>query len=191
MTNNMDTINKPTSTLAKKVKVISYSLTGNNEALAASIAAEFGAEHVKIIESKRRNMATIVLDIIFNRTPKVNTIADNIEENDLVLFVGPVWMGQVATPFRAYFKHFKNRLSHYGFISISGGAEGPNPKLADELKNRIGKDPETLINLFIADLLPSDPKPVRKVTMAYLLNDKEIKSLTDKIVKTLRETAVS
>jgi flavodoxin len=38
-----------------KIKVISYSLTGNNQALATSIAAEFAAEHIKISESKPRN----------------------------------------------------------------------------------------------------------------------------------------
>jgi NADPH-dependent FMN reductase. len=72
--------------------------------------------------------------MLFNRTPKVNPIADKVEDNDLVIFVGPVWMGQVAAPLRAYFKHLKGRLDQYAFVSISGGADGPNPKLAGELK---------------------------------------------------------
>jgi len=65
-------------------------------------------------------MGTIVLDMLFNRTPQVNPIVDKAEDDDLVLFVGPVWMGQVATPFRACFKHFKSGLGQYAFISISG-----------------------------------------------------------------------
>ena len=44
-----------------KITVISYSLTGNNEALAASVAAALGAEHIKISEPKRRTIGTIVL----------------------------------------------------------------------------------------------------------------------------------
>jgi hypothetical protein len=170
------------------MKVISYSLTGNNEALAASIAAEYAAEHIKIIESQPRNMGTIVLDMLFNRTPQVNPIVEKAKDNDLVLFVGPVWMGQVATPFRAYFKHFKRGLGQYAFISISGGADGANTKLAGELRKRAGKEPSALIDLHIADLLPPEPKPGRKDTMAYRLNDKEVASLTSTIVKTLRET---
>ena len=171
-----------------KTAVISYSLTGNNEALANSIAAEFAAEHIKITESKPRTMGAIILDLLFNRTPQVNPIVDKVEANDLVLFVGPVWMGQVATPLRAYFKHLKARLGQYAFISISGGADGANPKLAGELNKRVGKEPAALIDLHIADLLPSDPKPVRKDTSAYRLNDRDVKSLTNTIVKTLRET---
>lgn len=173
-----------------KVIVISYSFTGNNEALANSIAAEFAAEHIKITESKPRNMGTIILDILFNRMPQVNPIVDKVEDNDLVFFVGPVWMGQVATPLRAYFKHLKARLGQYAFISISGGALGQNPKLAGELNKRVGKEPAALINLYIADLLPSDPKPTMKDTVAYHISDRDVKSLTNTIVKTLRETMV-
>jgi len=183
----MDKINQPTLPAAMKTIVISYSLTGNNEALAAGIAAEFGAEHIKIVESKPRTMGTIVFDILFNRTPQVSPMADKVDGNDLVIFVGPVWMGQVATPLRAYFKDLQGRLGQYAFISISGGAEGPNPKLADELKKRVGPKPLALINLYIADLLPPEPKPVRKVTMAYRLTDTDVKSLTNTAVKILRE----
>jgi hypothetical protein len=110
-----------------------------------------------------------------------------VEDNDLVIFVGPVWMGQVAAPLRAYFKHLKGRLDQYAFVSISGGANGPNPKLAGELKKRVGKEPTAVIDLHIADLLPSDPKPTREDTSAYRLNDEDVRSLTDKIVKTLKE----
>ena len=168
-----------------KVIVISYSFTGNNEALANSIAAEFSAEHIKITEPKPRTMGSIILDMLFNRTPLVNPIVDKVEDYDLVFFVGPVWMGQVAAPFRAYFKHLKDRLGQYAFISISGGALGPNPKLAGELNKRLGKEPTVLIDLHIADLLPSNPKPTMKDTSAYRLNDSDIKVLTNTIVKTL------
>lgn len=170
-----------------KIVVVSYSLTGNNEALAKSVADEFAVEHIKITEPKPRTMGSIVLDIIFNRTPQVQPIPARLENYDLVLFFGPIWMGQVATPLRAYLKHLKSNLRRYAFISISGGADGANPKLAGDLKKRTGKDPIALIDLHIADLLPSDPKPVRKDTSAYRINSGDIKKLTDTIVKTVRE----
>lgn len=170
-----------------KITVISYSLTGNNEALAASIASEISAEHIRITESKSRTNVTIALDMLFNRTPKVNSIVNNVEDNDLVIFVGPVWMGHVASPLRAYFKHLKTNLNQYAFVSISGGADGENPKLAGELIKRVGKEPVALIDLHIADLLPSDPKPTREITSAYRLNDEDVRNLTNKIVKTLQE----
>jgi hypothetical protein len=99
-------------------------------------------------------MFIIVIDILFNRTPAVNLTVDKMKDYDLVIFIEPVWMGHVATPLRGYFKHLKARLGRYAFVSISGGADGANPKLADELNKRLGKSPVALIDLHIVDLLP-------------------------------------
>jgi hypothetical protein len=173
-----------------KAIVISYSLTGNNEDLATSLAATLVAEHVRITEPKPRTMGTIVLDMASSRTPKIKMPVERIEEYDLVLFVGPVWMGQIATPFRACFKQLCQKIGKYAFISISGGADGPNPKLADELKKRLAKEPVCLIDLHIADLLPPEPKPTRKDTMAYRITERDVKYLTDTIVATLHKTIV-
>ena len=173
-----------------KILVISYSLTGNNEALATGISAAYEAKHIKVREATPRAMGTIFFDILFNRTPQV-TIPDNAEYYDWVIFVGPVWMGHVATPFRAYFKRMKGMPGKYAYVSISGGADGANPTLAGELNKRMGKEPAALIDLHIADLLPAEPKPERKDTMAYRLNESDVKRLTDKIVKTLRETVAN
>jgi len=170
-----------------KTAVISYSLTGNNEALANSVAEELAVEHIRVTEPRRRTMVSIVLDMIFGRTPQVQPTASRLENYDLILFCGPVWMGQVATPLRAYLKYLKTGLRRYAFISISGGADGANTKLTGELKKRVGREPIALIDLHIADLLPPDPKPVRKVTSAYRIDDRDIEKLTGTVVKTVQE----
>ena len=51
--------------------VISYSLTGNNDALAKSIAGKLSAEHISVTEAKNRKTGAIIADLLFNRTPKV------------------------------------------------------------------------------------------------------------------------
>lgn len=171
----------------KKI-VVSYSLTGNNEKLATSLAATLGADHVKITERKRRTMGTIIFDMLFKRTPKITMPGENIEAYDLVLFVGPVWMGQIATPFRACFKQLRQKIGQYAYISISGGAEGPNPKLADELTQRLAQEPFCLIDMHLAELLPPEPQPTRKDTMAYRISESEVQHLTDTVVATLDQT---
>jgi hypothetical protein len=171
--------------------VISYSLTGNNEDLAKNLAKKMAAEHVSIAEPKPRTMGTIVSDIVFGRTPKIRMPEMMAKEYDLVVFVGPVWMGQVATPFRACFKQLRPKVGTYAFASISGGADGPNPKLADELKKRLGKEPVAVIDLHIADLLSPEPKPTRKDTSAYRVNEKDVKHLTDMIEAALNTTIAS
>lgn len=54
-----------------------------------------------------------------------------------------------------------------------------------------GRTPSLLIDLHIADLLPTDPKPVRKVTSAYRINNTDIDKLTDIILDTVKETILN
>jgi len=170
-----------------KMTVISYSLTGNNERLAKNLAGALDAEHLSITEPKRRTMGAIAFDNMLNRTPKVSVPALKLEEQDLVVFVGPVWMGQVASPLRACFREFGPKLGKYTFVSICGGADGPNPKLAAELTKRLGKEPSAIVELHKADFLPSEPKPTRNDTMKYRVSEEQIRQLTDKAVSSLRK----
>jgi hypothetical protein len=123
---------------------------------------------------------------MLNRTPKVSVPVDDVGAYDLVLFVGPVWMGHVATPFRACFKQLGSQIGDYAFVSICGGADGPNPKLGDELAERLGKAPAHLIELHLADLLPAEPQPTRDDTMAYRINAQEVQHLTDTVLAALQ-----
>jgi flavodoxin len=168
-----------------KVIIISYSFTGNNDLLASSVANALGADHLKLIENKTRTMFTISMDILFNRTPPVNQVPSNLHEYELVIFMGPVWMGQVATPLRAYLHHFKSLPSKYAFVCISGGSEGANPKLSDELTRRTGKVPTLLIDKHIADLLPEGSRQDRKENMNYKLTETDIKNLTNSITQSI------
>jgi multimeric flavodoxin WrbA len=166
--------------------VISYSLTGNNDVLAASIASELSAQHIRVTESTPRKMGKIAFDMLLNRKPKVSPTNYSVGEHDFVIFVGPVWMGQIASPLRACLRSLKAKLNHYAFVSISGGADGPNPKLIDELTKRIGKQPAAVVDLHIADLLPSEPKPTRDDTSAYRVTGEDVKNLTNQAVNALQ-----
>lgn len=166
--------------------VLSYSYTGNNRLLAAGVAQQLGARHIQIVEDRTRSELTIMLDMMFNRTPAVQPSPDILDGYDRVVFVAPVWMGKIASPIRPYLRRLKQYPAGYAFLSISGGADGPNPKLESELISRTGTKPEILRNLHIADLLPADPKPTRTITSAYRLNDREVAALTDKMMMTLK-----
>ena len=170
-----------------KPVVISYSFTSNNEALAAGIAQELAAEHIHLKESKSRTNGSIAFDMIFKRTPAVQPLPKKREQGDFLIFVGPVWMGQLASPLRSYFKYLKDHPTKYAFVSISGGADGSNPKLEAELVKRTGAKPAVLLDLHIADLLPTDPKPSRQETSAYKVTPEDIQKLTSQAVQKVRE----
>lgn len=169
--------------------LISYSLTGNNDALAARIAADLSAHHVRITEAKSRTYFTIGLDLIFGRTPKITLSEKNLDADGFIVFVAPVWMGRVAFPLRACLRDLKENLDSYAFVSISGGGDGPdsNPNLTHELEKRTGKKPLTVINLHIADFIASGQKPTPQEIENYRLQEKDVERLTEKVVSALQE----
>lgn len=173
-----------------KTVLVSYSLTGNNDALAASIAAELGADHVRIVEPRVRTIGMIALDRLLGRTPKVSPAVDRTDGYDLVLFVGPVWMGRVAAPLRANLRHLRRSAERYAFVSVSGGANGPNLGVAGDLSKRTKRAPAAVIDLHIVDLLPQNPKPTRQDTEEYRATEKDVKKMTEIVVKNLRDAGI-
>jgi len=170
-----------------KTVILSYSLTGNNEALAKRISEELKAEHIRITEPKKRTNGTIVSDIIFGRTPQTEPKPQVMSAYDMIIIIAPVWMGQPASPIRSYLKQLKKHPQKYAYVSISGGAMNDNPGLANALKSRTGVEAVTVIDLHITDLLPSDPKPNSQVTSAYQLTGQDIEHLTKRAVALLQE----
>jgi hypothetical protein len=166
--------------------VISYSYTGNNQIFAKSVAEAISAEHIMISEEKKRSMGTIVFDIIFNKTPKVKPAVTILDQYNMIIFFGPVWMGAVATPLRSFLKYLKKHPCKYAFVSISGGADNSNPKLMTELIKRTGIEPAALMDRHIADLLPKDLTPTRQDTSTYHITDSDVKSLTDSVVEKIK-----
>lgn len=169
--------------------VVSYSLTGNNRRLAQRVAAEMHATHINLTENKQRSIGTSMLDLLLRRIPAVSPLPDSITKAEAVLLVGPVWIGAVATPLRAYMKQLGTMNCAYAYLSISGGADGPNPKIYEELTRWVKRAPDAVIDLHIADLLPAEPKPTKEVTSAYQLTEQDLDQLSKKALQRLQAFA--
>lgn len=169
-----------------KTIVVSYSLTGNNNRLAESVAKGLQAEHIAVTEEKKRAMGTIVADFLLCRTPKTKPGGDALAGYGAVLLAGPIWMGGVATPLRAYMKRVRKMGCPYAFLSISGGADSTNPKIPAELARRVKRAPAAVLDLHIADLLPREPKPTRETTSVYRLTPEDVQTLTEQALKKLK-----
>lgn len=169
--------------------IVSYSRTGNNETLAARLAAELGAEHIRITERRPRTNFTITLDLLLRRIPRVTLSAPLTPTEGLLVFVAPVWMGQVAFPLRACLRDLSGSLNRYAFVSLSAGGDGPdsNPHLGRELEKRTKHQPLAVINLHIADLIASESKSTPEELMNYRLNDEDLRRLTDTVLSRLQE----
>ena len=157
--------------------IISYSYTGNNALLAKGLAVKLDSDYSELREMKKRNVFTIFLDVVFNRTPKTQQLHKSIKNYDYVIFVAPIWFGKIATPFRHLFKIHKEDLKNYAFISLSAGANGDTPNVEAELQKYIDKKPKALVHLLITDLVPYNQRANRKLLDAYRLNEKDAENL--------------
>jgi len=171
-----------------KIAILSYSYTGNNAALATWVGEKLSLDHFRVSEHKKRKSQTIAFDMLFGRVPAVLPESTILDPYDLILFFGPVWMGQPGTPLRSFFRYIKGRddLCKYGFISLSGGSDHSNPLLSADLEKRTGRPPHFLLDLHIADLLTSEQTITRKMTSEYRINDSDLCKLGTIITEKLQ-----
>lgn len=169
------------------IAIISYSLTGNNRKLAAAVAAALSAEHIEVTTEKPRTMGAIMLDMVLDRTPGVQPGPRTLERYDRVLFLAPAWMGKVASPIRAHLKHLKAHPKPYAFVSISGGALNPNPKLAEDIAKRAGTWPAAFLDMHIAELfITAKKQATTKDTGDYRLTGPDV----ERLVGILRDSPI-
>ncbi|MCX8074912.1 MAG: hypothetical protein N2749_04935 [Clostridia bacterium] len=170
----------------KKI-IISYSFTGNNDKLAENVSKELDIKHIRIDENKKRTIWTIFFDVIFKRTPKVNPEPYILNDYDFIIFMGPVWMGKVATPFHKYLEYLKNNPKKYAYISICGGSQDSDIKILTCLKEMCTIAPTIIVEKHINDLLTKETKIEAKDVMKYKVSESEIKQFTDIIVQRLNQ----
>jgi multimeric flavodoxin WrbA len=165
--------------------VVYYSRTGNNKLLAERAAEALKADLAAVEEAKPRTMPAIILDMALKRVPAVRTPAVEASRYDALVVVGPVWMGMVASPLRAFLANNAPSFKRYFFLSISGGAEGPNPGLGAELAGRVGFEPAAVVDMHIADLMPPDPKPTKEMTSSYRVTSADLNGALDAGIREL------
>lgn len=154
-----------------RTAVVSYSYTGNNNKLAAALAAALGAEHIAVVPDEPVTMNAIALDMLFGRTPAVKPDPAALAQYDRVVLLAPAWMGKAAAPIRAYLKQLKKSPVPYAFVTLSGGSLNPNPRLPHDIAKRAGARPFAFETRYIVDLLPKDPKPTPQQTSDFRLSD--------------------
>jgi hypothetical protein len=174
-----------------KTSIVYCSFTGNNAKLAKAIAQKLNADCIEVNETRKRTVFTIVLDVFFNRTPKIQNIENQLDQYDYLIFVAPVWFGKIGTPLRAVFQYIKGENKTISLVSLSAGADGINPGLESEIAKRTGTAPKVVINQLIIDLLPADPKPNRKMLDEYKISDDEAEMLAEKIIRQIQIAGIN
>lgn len=153
-----------------KTLIVYYSFSGNNELLAKELQTKVNCDMIKIHELKERNGLTILLDILFCRTPEVVKPKISLAQYERVIFLAPIWAGKIANPMRAFIQMEKGSIHAYSFISLCG--DGGNKRVSLELTRIAGKRPLVVFELRISDLLKMKNK--RKFTSSYRVTEGDL-----------------
>lgn len=172
----------------KKV-IVYYSFSGNNEALAKKLSSLTGAVLEKISELKKRSGITILWDLLFKRTPRIQTPQLDLSSYDHVILVAPIWAGKIATPLKTFIKQEKNHIKQYSYISLCGN--GGNHHVGQELNRLANKTPTSVTELKVNDLLPTDQKNRVKYTSGYRIKDEDFQIFQKEIDDFLQQVEKS
>jgi flavodoxin len=168
-----------------------YSFTHNNNLLAKHLQNELNCDMLEIREEKTRKKISILLDLIFNRTPKIKTYLHQVAGYDHCILISPIWAGKIATPLKSFLLKEKENIKDYSFIAVCGGGN-PNQKekIAGQLATLTSQRPTSVCELWINDLLPKEKQGTIKYTSGYRIGDADLNAFSEKINRFLKSVGL-
>ncbi|SKC83543.1 flavodoxin family protein [Ohtaekwangia koreensis] len=157
-----------------KTLIVYYSYTHNNEVLANVLQEKLKCDIFKIEEVKKRNAFAIMLDLVFNRIPKIKPRLFDVGSYDRYIFVAPIWAGKIASPLKTFLVEERFYISDYSFITICGGQTDQKEKLVTNLTKILGHEPSLVQELSINNLLSGDKKNTMKYTSSYRIQSDDM-----------------
>jgi hypothetical protein len=155
--------------------IVYYSHQGNNEVLAKYLSRRIECGVVPIVEVKKRTGATILLDLLFSRYPRIQPIQRAFREYDHVILVSPVWGGRIAAPLRTFLRVYRQQLHDYSFITLCGyDNPGQRAALSAELERRLGRAPHAVLELRVSDLVPAGRRRNLRIINSRRVQESEL-----------------
>ena len=154
--------------------IIFYSMSGNNKNLSEIILKKINCSSEQILEKKKRNMFTILFEMITKKLPHIQDISNDLNDFNNIILISPIWGGVPATPMISFIKRYSDQIKNYSFITLSGGSLGPNKKNLSFLENIINKKPLAFCELYINDIASEEKKNKPGKIMKSKLTKEEI-----------------
>lgn len=162
-----------------KTLVVYYSLTRNNELLAKAIRKRLNCDIYRISEASQNGFSMLV-DTLLKREPRIEESPYTISNYDQIIFVAPVWDGDLPGPVKAFLKRERNHIQHYSFITLCTGVEGQRDKIVATLTQLVGREPVRATELWIKDLLPEEEHSFIETT-DYRIRKRDLARFSDEI----------
>jgi flavodoxin len=158
-----------------------YSYTGNNEFLARELQKRLDCDVYQIVELKNRSNFTILWDLLFRRRTKIQKPDISLDQYDRIILMAPIWDSKLATPMKTFMEMERDHIHEYAFLTVCTGREGQGQKLHDELTRLAHKEPLTVSQLKINNLLPPEKQNKVKHTSSYRITQQDFPTFEQEI----------
>ena len=138
--------------------IVYYSLQGNTEYAAKRIAANIGADTLRLYSKKAykdKGFAKFLSggrSAIKEETPDLEDYEINLSEYDRVIFGFPVWASNIAPPLRTFIAEHQMQLRQMELAAFATQGGSGAPKALKRLKDALG------IDAFAAEAVFIEPK---------------------------------
>jgi len=105
-----------------KTLVVYFSQSGNNRWLADRIGAALAGEVVPL-QPKMAAFPLVVLATLTGIGGGIKALAQQVDDYDTVVLVGPLYMGKMAAPLRTFLRRYGARITKLYFVTCCGGGE--------------------------------------------------------------------
>ncbi len=175
-----------------KTLIVYYSFTHNNELLARAIHERLDCDIHRIEEATKRTGLKMLLELTFNRKPRIKPHGIPVSSYDRFIFVAPVWAGKIATPLKSFLLQEKTHIHRYSFITLCGGGGSPQKeKLASGLGELLGREPESIEELWVSEVVSEDILKNIKSVVDYHIQPSDLDKFRDKIENFINELEAS
>lgn len=164
-----------------KTLIVYYSFTGNNEALVQKLRERMDCDVIRIQAVKKRTNLSILLDLIFKRSPKLQEYNIPFSGRTHLILIAPVWAGKIATPMQSFLKNEKRNILNYSFITLCSGVVGQKERITEYLNSTLLHKPAAVEELWVNDLLPPEQKNKIKFATPYRVKEEDWKVFNAKL----------
>ena len=108
--------------------IVYYSLSGHTHKIAEEIAKGLGADYEQLKDLQPRagllGSLKTIYQTVFSRECQLKPISNNLDDYELIVIGGPVWIGNISSPVRSFIAKHKEQLNKLAFFCTEGSSGG-------------------------------------------------------------------
>lgn len=135
-------------------------------------------EMYSVSEKSSRGIFKILLDMIFDRTPRINPIDLDFNTLDHIIFCAPVWNMRIAHPMKSFLKKYTDQLPSFSFATLCiGGRKAQQSSIEEQLFAFTGQRVFCVKQFEINKLILTDEKDEANQPTGYKVTDQDMETI--------------